>query len=153
MAGTNFKKILPCVLITLLGISFIVWGLTTLVLGFAGKSALAVVTNIRREGGERNETIRGRYTYITGYTFSLPDGKHIDGYSRSIGNSVFLKADGKSKVKVKYFSCFPYINALAKDTKPGLSQIVLVALGCFLIVIMNRCQNEEPGSDLYDSDL
>lgn len=59
MPKLNFKKKLPRLFITLLGVAFILWGLTDIMLGFFGKSAIAVITNIRREGGERNETIRG----------------------------------------------------------------------------------------------
>ena len=138
MTESNSKNILPRLLITLLGIAFILWGITDIMLGLYGKSATAVITNIRREGGERNETIRGRYTYIISYSFTLPDGKSINSYTRKIGNSVFLKPDGKSKVIVKYFSFFPYINVPEQDTKPGLSQLILVAIGGFLTYIMNK---------------
>jgi len=138
MSESNSKKILPRLLITLLGVAFILWGLTDIMLGLFGKTTTAVITNIRREGGERNETIRGRYTYIISYSFTLPDGKSISSYTRRIGNSVFLKADGKSKVMVKYFSSFPYINVQEQDTKPGIGQLILIAIGCFLIYIINR---------------
>lgn len=138
MSEANSKKILPRLLISLLGVAFIVWGLTDIMLGLFGESTTAVITHIRREGGERNETIRGRYTYITSYSFTLPNGKNMSSSTRSIGNSVFLKADGKSKVIVKYFSFFPLINAIEKDTKLGAGQLILIAIGGFLIFIINR---------------
>jgi len=122
----------------LIGAAFIAWGLTTLALGFAGTKVTAVVTDIRREGGERNEVQRGRYTYNVSYTFMLPDGKNVNGVSKYIGDAVFLKADGKSKVPVRYFSFFPAINALASDTKPGIGQLVFVVMGVFLIYIINK---------------
>ncbi len=143
MSEANSKKILPRLLISLLGLAFIVWGLTDIMLGLLGESTTAVITHIRREGGERNETIRGRYTYIISYSFTLPDGKIISSYTRKIGNSVFLKADGKSKVIVKYFSFFPYISAQEQDTKPGTGQLILVAIGCLLIFIANRWMTEQ----------
>ena len=124
--------------ITLLGLAFIVWGLTTVILGFLGEKEIAVITDIRRERGERNEVKRGRYTYNISYTFTLPGGKNVSGSTRYIGDAVFLRADGKSKTAVRYFSFFPTINALERDTKPGFGQLILVATGCFLIFIINR---------------
>jgi len=138
MTESNSKKILPRLLISLLGVAFILWGITDIMLGLFGESATAVITNIRREGGERNETIRGRYTYIISYSFTLPNGKNYSSYTRKIGNSVFLKPDGKSKVKVKYFSSFPFINVPEEDTRPGPSQLILGAIGVFLIYFMNK---------------
>jgi hypothetical protein len=142
MTESNSKRILPRLLITLLGVAFILWGLTDIMLGLFGESATAVITDIRREGGERNETIRGRYTYIISYSFTLPNGKSYSSYTRKIGNSVFLKPDGKSKVKVKYFSTFPFINAREQDTKPGFGQLIIMAIGFFLIYIINRWNSE-----------
>ncbi len=138
MTESNSRKVLPRLLISLLGVAFILWGLTDIMLGLFGESTTAVITNIRREGGERNETIRGQYTYITSYSFTLPGGENISSSTRSIGNSVFLKADGKSKVIIKYFSFLPHINAREQDTKPGTGQLVLISIGGFLIFIMNR---------------
>jgi len=132
------KNIATRIFITVLGIGFVLYGLSTVSLGFFGEKGTAVITNIRREGGERDEVIRGRYTYIISYTFEMPDGKSVDGLSRRVGNSVYMKADGKSKRSVRYFEFFPYINALAEDTKPGLGHLIFVAIGCFLIYIMNR---------------
>jgi hypothetical protein len=77
------------ILISLLGVSFILWGVTAVVLGYAGESATAVITHIRREGGERADGKSNRYTYNISYTFNLPDGKGINGISKKIGSSVY----------------------------------------------------------------
>ena len=138
MAKSKYSKLLTRLLITLLGIAFIAWGISTIMLGFFGDKCTAVITSIRREGGERNEAIRGQYTYNISYTFTLPNGKTVNGDTKKVGDATYLKADGKSKTAVRYFSFFPYINALEKDTKPGFGQLILVAIGCFLIYIMNR---------------
>jgi len=113
-------------------------GASQVVLGFAGKSASAVVTDIRREGGERTDGKPGRYTYNISYTFSLPDGKEINGFTKKIGDSVYLKADGTSTVRVRYFPVFPYINAMERDARLGAGQVVLVIAGGVLIFLMNR---------------
>jgi len=142
MTKPKSSKLPTRIFITLLGFAFIVWGLATISLGFIGDDGTAVITDIRREGGERNEVKRGRYTYNISYTFTLPNGKSVNGFTKTVGNAIYLKVDGKSKAAVKYFSFFPYINALEQDTKPGFGQLILVAVGCFLIFTMNRRKKE-----------
>ncbi|MDD2306170.1 MAG: hypothetical protein PHP53_15820 [Prolixibacteraceae bacterium] len=142
MTKPKSSKLPTRIFITLLGFAFIVWGLATITLGFIGDDGTAVITDIRREGGERNEVKRGSYTYNISYTFTLPNGKSVNGFTKTVGNAIYLKADGKSKAPVKYLSFFPYINSLKQDTKPGFGQLILVAVGCFLIFIMNRRKKE-----------
>lgn len=131
-------KVLPRLLLSLLGVALVLWGLSSVMLWFAGEKADAVITHIRRQGGERNEVTPGRYTYIISYTFTLPDGRLVDGYVSKIGNAVFVKASGKSILPIRYFLAAPFINEPEKDTQPSLGQLVLVATGVFLIVAINR---------------
>ena len=138
MTKTKFSKFLTRLFITLLGIAFISWGVSTIMLGIFGDKGTAIITNIRREGGERDEAIRGRYTYNISYTFTLPNGKNVHGNSKRVGDATYLKADGKSKAPVKYFSFFPYINVLEQDTNPDFGQLIFVGIGCFFIFIINR---------------
>lgn len=142
MSRTKNSKSLPRLLITLLGIAFIAWGISIVMLGYIGVKETALITHIRREGGERNETIPGQYTYNISYTFTLPNGKSVSGVTKKIGDATYLKVDGKSKVSVKYFSFFPYINAMEKDTKLGFGQLILVGTGCLLIFLINRRSNK-----------
>lgn len=123
------KRLIPRILITLLGIGLIFMGASQAILGFVGESASAVITNIRREGGERADGKSGRYTYSIGYTFALPDGKEISGFAKRVGDSVYLKADGTSTVRVRYFSVFPHINAMERDAELGAGQVVLMITG------------------------
>ena len=132
------KGLIPRILITLLGIGFIFMGMSQAILGFIGKIAPAVVTDIRREGGERTDGKPGRYTYNISYTFTLPDGKEVNGFSKHIGDSVYLKADGTSTVRVRYFPAFPYINAMERDAGLGVGQVVLMIAGGVLIFLINR---------------
>jgi len=143
MKKPKSSNLLARISITMLGFAFIIWGLATISLGFVGDDGTAVITDIRREGGERNEIKRGTYTYNISYTFTLPNGKSVNGFTKKVDNAIYLKADGKSNAAVKYFSFFPYINALEQDTKPGFGQLILVAVGCFLIFIMNRRKKDE----------
>lgn len=137
-ARSGSNKIFPRIFISLLGAGFILWGTSVIALGILGEKSTAVITNIRREQGERNEAIRGRYTYIISYRFTLPDGKPVDGYTRKIGNSVYLKADGKSFREVRYFSRLPFINELEEETKSPAGQLIIIAVGVFLIYVINK---------------
>lgn len=138
MKRSNFNKIAVRIFMTLLGVAFIFYGSASIVLGIIGEKGTAVITNIRREGGERNEAKGGRYTYNISYTFQLPGGKSVNGLTKRIGNAIYLKADGKSEAAVRYFSFFPFINALETDTKPGFGQLAIVLAGCLMIFVVNR---------------
>ena len=127
--GCNMKrknKLIPRILITILGIAIILMGVSQIILGVVGKSAPAVITSIRREGGERADG-----------TFTISDGSKIDGFSKKISDSVYLKPDGTSIVRVRYLPDFPYINAMEQDTGLGAGQITLIIAGSFLIYFMN----------------
>jgi hypothetical protein len=137
-ARSGSDKLLPRIFISVLGAGFILWGTSTIALGILGQRTTAVITNIRREQGERNEAIRGRYTYIISYRFTLPDGKIVDGFTRKIGNSVFLKADGKSVRAVRYFRQLPFINTLEEEARSPAGPLLIIATGLFLIFIINR---------------
>lgn len=138
-------KVLPRIFISLLGAGFILWGTSTISLGILGQKTTAVITDIRREQGERNEAIRGRYTYIISYRFTLPDGKSVDGNTRKIGNSVFIKADGKSVRAVRYFRHLPFINALEEDARSPAGPLIIIAVGFFLIYIINKGKRSKRG--------
>ena len=79
MAKPDFNNSIKRFFISLLGAAFIFYGLSTIVLGIVGVRGTAVITDIRREGGERNEVKRGRYTYNISFTFILPGGKAVNG--------------------------------------------------------------------------
>lgn len=124
------------IIFMILGAGFVLWSVTLLALYFFGEPEDAVITHIRREMGERNEVIPNRYTLIIGYSFQLEDGTTIDGYSRKISDPIFLKPDGNSKIKVRYFKAMPFFNALERDTVPGIRHIVLLLVGVFLLYMV-----------------
>jgi len=130
--------VLKRVVITLLGIALIIYGVGMAMLGFVGVRATAVITSIRRQGGERDEAVPGRYTYSIGYRFALPDGRIIDGSTTKIGSSVYVKATGTSTTPVRYFAFFPYFNALESQTAPGIGQLIVAAAGVFIVLAENR---------------
>ncbi len=125
------------ILLTLLGVGFILRGIFLLLLAVAGEQEFALITDIRRQGGRHNGTYPNQYTYIISYCFTLPDGKNVDAFSTKIGNAVYIKANGRSTIPVRYFSFFPELCALEEDTKPGIGQLLYIGVGCFLIKVMN----------------
>ena len=80
------RKLLPRIFITLLGAALILWGAGKIALGIISEPEKAVITHIRREGGELTDIKPGRYTYNISYTFTLPDGKEINGFTKQIGD-------------------------------------------------------------------
>ncbi|MPM06975.1 hypothetical protein SDC9_53279 [bioreactor metagenome] len=132
------RKRLPRILISLLGAVFILWGAMSIALGVFGEQTTAVVTHIRREGGERTDVKPGRYTYNISYTFSLSNGKKIYGVAKKIGDGAYVKADGTSTIRIKYFHRFPYFNAMENDTGPRAGPVTLVLVGGVLVFLMVR---------------
>ena len=137
------SKRLPRMLISLLGVAFILWGTMSVALGAFGEETTAYVTDIRREGGERAAVRPGRYTYITSYTFTSINGKKIDGFARNISDGAYVKADGTSTVRIRYFINFPYFNAMENDTGLRGGPLTLILVGGVLIFLMVRKQSVE----------
>jgi hypothetical protein len=129
--------LIPRILITLVGTALILVGITEMLLVFSGELTEGVVTDIRREGGERNESVAGRYTYSIGYRFTLPDGREINGAAKRIRNGVYLKASGEETVSIRYFPAIPYVNALEEDTGLGARQLTFIVAGGALVYLIN----------------
>lgn len=70
-----------------------------------------VATHVRWEGGERTIAAPNRYTYHISYTFTLPDGKEVDGFIKKTGGAVYIKVDGTGKIAIRYFKVMPYVDA------------------------------------------
>lgn len=134
------------VFITLVGISFIFWGFGLFFLGIAGETDTAIITGIRRQGGERREAIPNRYTYIVSYTFTLPGGRQTDGFSTKIGSAVYFK-NSQSPLKIRYLAWCPRINAPESDTKPHVRQLVYILTGSFLVYVMNARTRKGKGKE------
>ena len=132
------RKLLPRIFITLLGMALLLWGAGRIALGIIGEPETAVVTHIRREGGERTDIKPGRYTYNISYTFTLLDGKEINGFTKQIGDGVYRKADATSTVQIRYLPGFPYFNALESDVGMGAGPLVLIVAGGVLVFLMVR---------------
>ena len=118
----------------LFGAALILRGTGAVALGLIGETATAAITHVRRQGGERDDTRPGRYTYIVSYSFALPDGTVVDGSTTRIGDGVYVDSPGTTS-KVKYLASFPAISALEQDTRPGPGQLLMVAAGLLLLCL------------------
>ena len=89
----------------LIAVLMIALGLLRISLGFIGEKDTAVITGIRRQGGERGEAVPNRYTYVVSYTFTLPGGEKIDGFTYNIGNAVYIKVSDSNirMTPIRYF--------------------------------------------------
>jgi len=56
-------------------------------------------------------------------------------FYKEIGDAVYLKAEEKSKIPVRYFASFPYIDVLEQNTQPGFGQLKFCVARCFLTFI------------------
>lgn len=134
----NIKGRLVCTFITLIGVGLLLHPVVSLLLGVYGSQASAVITNIRRELGERGEVVPNRYTYIVSYTFTTTDGQTVSDYSRKIGDAIYIKASGQSRTPVRYFAFCPLFNTMERDTQFNWGKIVMFMAGVLLIIAVNR---------------
>lgn len=65
----NVNKKFGSIFVTIIAIMLILYGLIHIYLGIVGEKDTAIITNIRRQGAERNESVPNRYTYVISYSF------------------------------------------------------------------------------------
>lgn len=132
-----YKKFATRFIITLIGVSFILLGIAWGMLGFLGEKTTGIITDVRREMGERTDSKPGRYTYSIGYSFELPGGKLIYGNAKRVSDGVYIK-NQNMPVTVRYFEIFPHINALEGNTGFNLGNVIMILAGCVLVVVVNK---------------
>ena len=128
------KKIATKIFLVLMGLILITYAVGTPLLKFFGVHTIGTITDIRRQGGERDQTIRNQYNYGVGYYFILPDGQRIEGGTTVVGNS-YNAGIAKGPVAVCYLKFFPRISILEKDTNISVSNFILSGVGILLIVL------------------
>lgn len=131
----NINRRSGSVFVTLIAVMLIAFGFLRISLGLFGEESTALVTHVRRQGGERNEATPNRYNYSISYVFTTADGKRIDGFTYSIGGSIYMKVSGSSQINapVRYFEIQPRLNALDRDAGLKAGNIILVLAGTILL--------------------
>lgn len=132
-----FKKIVMRILITIIGIMFILYGIVWSMLGIFGEKSTGLITDVRREMGELNDSRSGRYSYSIGYVFEIPNGDTINGFTKQISDGVFIKHPN-TEVSVRYLKIFPYINSLEQNAGFDFGKIIMILIGSVLVVIVNK---------------
>lgn len=134
------KKKIGSAFIVFIAMMFIIFGLLHISLGLFGEKDTALITHIRRQGGERNEAVPNRYTYSLSYSFSLPDGKIVDGFTYKIGNAVYIKASGSnlSTINIRYLKALPQINAPDSEVGLKMGNLVIIGAGVTMIKLIKH---------------
>lgn len=127
------KKIATTVFLTLLGLILVTYTAGAPLLKIFGSRAMGTITDVRRQGGERNETIRNQYNYGVGYYFKLPDGRQIEGGATVVGSS-YSSGVTKGPSPVRYLKAWPRINILEHYNRFSIGNIIMGAAGVLLIV-------------------
>jgi hypothetical protein len=128
------KNVFARILLAFIGTLLLLYGVMMPLLSVIGEKTWGDITVVRREGGERNETVPNRYTYSVGYEFTLDDGTVIYGNTKVIGNA-YNAGISMGSTGVRYLKAFPHLNALESDTKFTMGTIVLVAAGILLLAV------------------
>ncbi|QNU66179.1 hypothetical protein EHE19_015025 [Ruminiclostridium herbifermentans] len=128
-----------------MGAALILWGTGKIALGIIGEPEKAVITHIRREGGERTDIKSSRYTYSISYIFTLPNVKEINGLTKQIGDGIYQKVDSTSTVHIRYLPSFPYFNSMKKDVGMSAGSLILIVVGGVLIFLMAKPINVDKG--------
>ena len=142
------KKIATTLLLTLIGLILITYAVGAPLLKLFGTRTMGTITDVRRQGGERDETIRNQYNYGVGYHFTLPDGRRIEGGATVVGKS-YTSGIAKGASPVRYLAAWPRINILERHTRISMGNGILAAVGVLLIVVVfkpSKGRNKARGS-------
>jgi hypothetical protein len=116
---------------------FLIYACFLTILWLAGQPVRAKVTSFRREMGERDETIRNKYTYVYSYEFSV-DGQTYSGNSKKVQGPVFLKNDGNSFLNVHYLKCCPFLNGPETDFTPKYKLLIYFGIAALLFYFVSK---------------
>ncbi len=128
------KKVLTKILLMVIGFAFILYGTLIPLLPYIGEKTIGEVTEIRRELGERDETVPNQYSYAVGYEFKLEDGSTIYGNTKNIGDAINAGVP-LGETTVYYLKILPNINAMERDTDFSVATLLIPAIGVVLIII------------------
>lgn len=131
-----FKNVMR-IFISIIGIMLILYGIVWSMLGILGEKSSGLITDVRREMGELNTPKSGSYVYNISYSFELPDGSLVHGVVKEISDGVYIKHPN-THVAVRYLKFFPHINTLEQAAGFDIGKVVMILLGIFLMVIVNK---------------
>ncbi len=137
------KQLATRIFLLLLGVVLAGYAVLAPALRFVGTRAVGTVTEVRRQGGERNTAVRNQYDYGVGYHFTLPDGRRIEGAATVVGDSVGPGV-AKGPTTVRYLAAWPRVNLLEAHARFSAGHAILLAVGAVLLVLAFKPQRPHP---------
>ncbi len=124
-------------LVFCLGMMLLIWGIYMPFVALFGTQGQGKITHVRRQGGDRAEAIRNRYTYMISYTFMLPSGELVTGHTQRVGDYFSPKhlVVGK-RVEVRYFSFLPSAAVVDRSWGGVTENILVAAVGAVLMYLL-----------------
>ncbi|MBA3030558.1 MAG: hypothetical protein FP816_17335 [Desulfobacteraceae bacterium] len=126
------KKLAVTIFLMVLGFILAGYAILAPMLKIIGTRTTGFVTDVRRQGGERNEMTRNQYNYGVGFYFILPNGKRIEGGATVVGSS-YSAGVPKGPVSILYLKSFPRIHILEEFARFSIGNVILIGTGLLLI--------------------
>ena len=125
--------------LALLGMVLLLWGLGMPLVAWLGAEAPGTISLVRRQLGDRGESIPNRYSYTISYEFRLPDGRLAQGNTSRVGDyfSPRYLTQGSS-VQVRYVPGFPFISEVQWHWAAMVEHGIVAAVGGVLLYLAAR---------------
>lgn len=143
------SKIFWRIAISAVAIALIVIVVINLLLFFFGEAAIAHVNTRRTGGSSDTRSVNQRYEWSLDYTFADGNGVIHSGHTTRRGSDISVKTDSH----VYYFKVTPFINTLESEAEPNLSQPLFIAIGLYLLYVMNKKTNRRSSIKKKPSEL
>ena len=127
-------------LVLVIGLLFVLRGLSLLLIGAFGQSSPALNVTVRRQGGERAETVPNRYTWVMSYDFKTRDGILVSGFTQNVGSS---HSSGQALRNISYLTAFPFINAPSEQTGMSVASLLHIGMGGLILWCTTRTGNTQ----------
>lgn len=122
-----------------LGILLMAWGIGSPLLALFGAEAEGRITHVRRQLGDRSESLPNRYAYAITYEFRLRDGTLRAGTSQRIGDFFSPGRLGVgSRVSVQYAPFAPGLSVMDWRIGSLIENTVVAAVGALLVWLQVR---------------
>jgi hypothetical protein len=128
------KQIATRFFLLLMGLLLAGYAVLAPLLRVVGTRTMGVITDVRRQGGERDEIIRNRYDYGVGFHFFLPDGRRIEGATTVVGSAINAGI-AKGPAAVRYLPTWPRVHILERHARFSLGHLILFGVGAFLTTL------------------
>lgn len=120
--------------LVLMGLLLATYAVLAPTLKIVGVRTTGIITEVRRQHGERREAVPNRYEYGIGYHFTLSDGRKIHGVATIVGNA-HSAGIPKGPAPVRYLAAWPRINMLERETEFNIGHLIIGGVGVLMMVL------------------